>query len=235
MANTLPPGFVLDNPRKSATPPPGFVLDKPASSRFQPVNNGAGEQIGGFSMPTGAEPLNVMVQSTATPPAPAPMTPQQMQSMNLPVPDGQGGIDPRYSSDDHGTPVQAEPLVPEDGAGRALDIALQGMRQGVGELVGFPVDMASAGLNLGAMGVDALVDGDQSWMRSNKPFGGSSQINDMVEGVVPGEPFSYDEMTDAQRLGFEANRFGVQSVVPSGFLSHPAVRQALSKMAPAIA
>lgn len=168
-------------------------------------------------------------------PAPAPMTPQQMQGMDLPVPDGQGGINPAFSPTDRGQPMQPQSRAPEDGAARALDIALQGDRQGVGELLGFPVDMASAALNLGAMGVDAVAPGDQSWMRSSNPIGGSGQINSMIEGVVPGEPFTYDEMTDAQRLGFEGNRFGVQSMLPSGFLSNPAVRQVLGKLAPAIA
>ena len=132
-------------------------------------------------------------------------------------------------------PAQPEKRAPEAGAGRALDIAFQGLRQGATELVGFPVDMSAAALNLGAMGIDAVAPGDQSWMQSKNPIGGSAQLGQIVESAIPGEPFSYGEITEAQRLGFEGNRFGVQSVIPSGILANPAVRQALSKLSPAFA
>ncbi|MBU1335419.1 MAG: hypothetical protein KJ944_08115 [Alphaproteobacteria bacterium] len=207
----VPQGFVLE-PRKAPPLPPGFVLQQRSPS-----------------IPPG---FRIKSTPTAAPAQAAPPIDDFDPMRDLPLP-----FTPALSPDPRtfNLPAQPEQRGPEAGPTRALDIALQGLRQGVGELAGFPVDMSSAVLNLGAMGLDAVAPGDQSWMQSKNPIGGSAQINDIIEGIVPGEPFSYDEMTDIQRLGFEGNRFGVQSLLPSGVLANPVVRQALGKLSPAIA
>jgi len=202
----LPPGFQLE-PRKPAALPPGFQLERSvAPAPAAPVRAAPAQP----AMPVDDfDPLRDL---------PLPYTPDLPPDTRVFQP-----------------PAQPDKRAPEAGPGRALDIAFQGLRQGAGELLGFPVDMSAAALNLGAMGIDAVAPGDQSWMQSKNPIGGSAQINSAVEGIMPGEPFSYDEMTDVQRLGFEGNRFGVQSLLPSGVLSNPVVRQALGKLSPALA
>lgn len=170
---------------------------------------------------------------TAAPAAVA-APPVDPTTLDLPVPDGQGGISTAYTPQDRGTPASTARAPAADPV-RALSIGSQGMRQGVAELAGLPVDIMNAVMSLGAMGVDAAIPGEQSWRPSAKPFGGSGQLTDAFEAAMPGEPFSYDEMTDAQRLGFEMNRFGTQSLIPSLGLGRQAVRAALPGMHPSVA
>lgn len=110
---------------------------------------------------------------------------------------------------------------------RSLEIGFQGMRHGVASIPGTFIDLTNALMNLGLRGVDLVVPGDQSNLRmSDNPIGGTRQISDLIESVVPGEPYQPEEMTPLQKMGYEANDLGTAAMLPGVALERLAAKQA---------
>lgn len=199
----LPPGFQLE--KKSAALPPGFQLERPAAPA--PVTGGT----------VGPDP-----------------------SLDLPVPAGQfadgvwtpsGGIDPAFTPTNRGggPPLRA----PSSDPMRSLEVGFQGMRRGAAAVPGTFIDLTNALMNLGLMGADAGVDAlgnpmglDVPARMSPKPFGGTDFNTDVIEAVVPGEPYKPEEMTPGQRLGYKANEFGTAALIPGAALATQTARTA---------
>lgn len=196
----LPPGFQLEKRAGGAPLPPGFQLERPAAAP-------AAAPV--VTSPMDA--LDVLDRQAVADVTGVMPTPEEMPALQQ--------------------PPQREMRAPKDDPMRALDIGFQGMRRGVASIPGFVVDITNALMNLGLMGADAIIPGDQSQMRmSDRPFGGTEFNTDLIESIVPGEPFTYEEMTPAQRVGYEANNFGTAAFLPATTLAAPVVRTAAQTM-----
>lgn len=64
-------------------------------------------------------------------------------------------------------------------AGHTASIAADRFGQGMANVAGLPVDVANLAIELGFRGADAVLPGDQSWLKtSSNPLGGSANLND---------------------------------------------------------
>lgn len=113
------------------------------------------------------------------------------------------------------------------GVGRALQIGAQGVGRGAAELAGAPVDLAAAALNLSAAAANAL-GGNVPYIAN--PVGGSQSIREAAESVyrATGAPPLVEEaeMSPGQKLGYNVNRLGVQSIAGSGVGARLAAQRA---------
>lgn len=83
-------------------------------------------------------------------------------------------------------------------AGETAAIGADRFGEGMANLAGLPVDAANFVTELGMRGVDTVLPGDQSWLKtSDKPLGGSGNLNDVrtlfgatgYEAPQPNDPF----------------------------------------------
>lgn len=107
-------------------------------------------------------------------------SPSGSNDMDLPVPDGQGGFDPRYQPSDRGTPA------PTDNGYDDTYVAqgLSGVNEGIANAIGLPVDMANSVLRLGAAGINKATGA--SIQLPIDAFGGSGTVKAAIgEGIRP--------------------------------------------------
>jgi len=149
----------------------------------------------------------------------------------MPAP-GQIGSPYQIPQDDLGDLGFAPPRVaPGDPAERAFELGLQGTGAGIADVVGAPVDLSNAFLNILYSGVNRLA-GREVIPLQDRPFGGSQTIRDTAATIA--EPLGLEtldrgEMTPDERLMFDATRAGTGGVVGASGLSRvgAAVRPAV--------
>ncbi|WP_156465041.1 hypothetical protein [Mesorhizobium sp. Root552] len=108
---------------------------------------------------------------------------------------------------------------------------LQRGNRGIADFLGGPVDLAAAGVNIGALGADKLASifGASVPYRVEKPFMGSDWIADRTSAAneaLGGETVSPDEVSGVARVLGEATRFGTGAVLGGGLLASGPVQMA---------
>lgn len=184
--------------------PPGFVLDKKKAPPLPP----------GFVLDKVAQPA---AQPTAG---------VDPNLVGLPVPGANGGVDPAYNVPGY-TPQPAEPEVGFfNNPGRALDLGLQSVRQGMTDVAGAPMDISRLVSDLLVRPAVDAIPGVDLGPNTAPTVGGSQQLFDLIESIVPGDTIARDDMTGLERFGYEGSRFGTSALIPSATLAMPAVRGA---------
>lgn len=104
--------------------------------------------------------------------------------------------------------------------GKTAAIAGDRFGEGMANLAGLPVDAANLAIELGFRGADAVIPGDQSWLKtSSNPLGGSDNLNDIrtlngATGYVAPEPEDWVQTI----IGRMSEELGA-SVLPVGGLA----------------
>lgn len=131
-------------------------------------------------------------------------------------------------------PTQPAPLAPstpqapaiqESPEVRGLKIGTQGSARGIADLLGAPVDLMTAGMNLPMATADFIASkfGGSVPYRIRNPVGGSDHIADTasrVAGVFGYEPVEPQGLKE--ELAYNANRFGVNALASAYGLSRAA-------------
>lgn len=177
-------------------------------------------------------------QATAAPAAPS--VPGLFDDL-IPAPVPGARPAPPISLGDSEIPWQLQsppqPTAPESDRFRALRIGVQGAGRGIADFIGAPVDLAAMGLNALASGAETAVNAvapsgaPVSLPRVTNPVGGSQSLADVVSGMtervgLPSVPA--DEMTGAEQLGYNVNRYGTAAIAGAAGLS----RAAAARFAP---
>lgn len=102
----------------------------------------------------------------------------------------------------------------------SFGIGLQAVGEGLADIVGAPVDLATGALNL-IPGVNIA----EPFMGSESIKGAAGAVGDLL-GI---EGYSQDDMSPAERLTYGATRFGTQAIVPAAGLTAAAGRQAATR------
>ena len=128
--------------------------------------------------------------------------------------------------------------------GRGLAIGTQGVGRGAADLLGAPVDLATAAINAGAGGLNlasGATTGDYDrvpYMTS--PVGGSDWISEQATAMgreLGIEPFDYEDLSTGERVGYMANRFGSQAASAGSGLARAAqtpARAAQTRASPTV-
>lgn len=117
---------------------------------------------------------------------------------------------------------------------RPLVVGAQGAGRGLANLAGLPVDLATAGINLGVAGAEGaanlfLDDEDEiSLPRSDRPIGGSENIASTAGTIADtvGVPLvDPAEMTTAERGVYNINALGTEALAGGAGLARAAARR----------
>lgn len=136
--------------------------------------------------------------------------------------------------------------LPPSSFGRAVKIGSQGSGAGAAELLGLPVDLSLAALNLGSAGAETVTN----WMLPDESeislprFGGPTEIGGyefagpigssaFIKGLASDatsavgiEPIPVENMNEYEKLGYNVNRLGTESLATGGALARTALKAA---------
>lgn len=131
------------------------------------------------------------------------------------------GIDTALNPDGTIAPGQQTNAPGASDAAKALTLGLQGPGRGIADLLGAPVDLTAAAMNLG-LGAADMLSGGSVPLRITNPIGGSESIAGAASagaealGVPIQDP---NTLPFDQRAMYEATRFGTSALAGSGALA----------------
>lgn len=136
------------------------------------------------------------------------------------------GGPPTTPTDDYtGPPVPQVPRAdPRSEEERAFELGLQGAGAGIADVVGAPVDLANAFLNLIYSGVNRVAGREVIPLQAT-PFGGSQSIRDAATPIAEGvglEVLDREELTNPEALRYDISRYGTGAAIGAGGMARGA-------------